>query len=344
MNDNLPVTDPVAPSPDHLARQWFVRMRGDASDDLQDEFRVWLQEAPAHSEAYRNVERHFALAESLKASSIYGRDRHRALRSHRPASKHKGWIAGIVAIAATLLLMVWITFPAAIGLHPAGPMPTTVKISSGQGEIRSVRLADGTGVILDTNSQIEVAMNMQDRHIRLTKGHIRLAVANDPRPFRVEAGPGLVTAPPSSPASFDVGYDNGRGIRFAMITGKAEAGPVLQTASWSGENAVLAAGQALGWPAERFLPIRTSNETDRIDASEWPTGWVSYHSVALADLIAQANRYTTRPILLGGSDIAQMKVTGRFHVSEPDRLAGNIADVFGLERSDTKQAIVLRTK
>lgn len=344
MNDNMPITQPT-PSSEEIARQWFVRLRGETTEDMRRAFETWLQADPAHAAAYKAVEQHFHLAESLKASSIYGANRPSAPFSGKASQNmHAGRIVGVVALAASLIMMVFLTIPSKIRLQSPAMTQDLTHIASRKGEIRSLRLSDGSSVILDTDSAIDIAMNRSERQIHLAKGHIRLAISNDPRPFLVEAGKGVVTTQPATPASFDLGFDDNRGVRLAMMTGHAEANPILRTANWTVSVPTLGAGQALGWPAEAFSPVRIDTATSGVDASQWPTGWVSYHAVALGELVAQANRYTNRPIILDGQTIARMAVTGRFHVSDPDRLAGNITDVFGLARSDTQQAIVLRLK
>jgi len=341
MNDNAPFQRSGEASVDEAARRWFTHLRGDVSNETQAAFEAWLGSDPDNCSAYHRVEQDFAQAEILKASSLYGPRRPQKTVG---LSRHKGWMSGIAAIAATLVIMLLQHGRDRAPSPPSALVHRAMALTTRHGEIRTERLADGSQVTLDTDSRIELAISAGERRIRLTRGHIRLAVARDARPFRVDAGAGAITAPMASETSFDIGYDDGQGVRVVMISGHAEARPALQTANWAVPIATLDAGQNMSWSAQGFAQTRKPDGAARIDAAQWPTGWVSYQTVPLEELVAQANQYADRPIVLDGANIGKMAVSGRFHISEPVSLAGNLASVFDLDLVGTPSAIHLRQK
>jgi transmembrane sensor len=222
MNDNAPFQRSKSSSVEDVARRWFAHRRSEGSSDSQADFKAWLDAAPDHAAAYRQVEQDFAQAEILKASSLYGIGRP---QPSPPFRHHRGWIAGVSAVAATLILVLF--QHGASKMHEPSPVPSqsTVSLATRHGEIRTERLSDGSQVTLDTDSRLELDINGHERRIRLARGHIRLSIAKDARPFRVDAGAGVITAPMASEASFDIGYDDTQYVRMTMITGSAEARP-----------------------------------------------------------------------------------------------------------------------
>ncbi len=70
-----------------------------------------------------------------------------------------------------------------------------VKYVTGAGQKSTVTLADGSRVILDANSTLDVAFAERQRAVRLLNGHAFFDVAHDPgRPFTVQAAGRVVTA------------------------------------------------------------------------------------------------------------------------------------------------------
>src|SRR3546814_16085472 len=64
-----------------------------------------------------------------------------------------------------------------------------------KGERRTVRLADGTAITLNTDSAVRVGYVADRRLVRLLRGQALFEVAKDPhRPFVVQAGAKQITA------------------------------------------------------------------------------------------------------------------------------------------------------
>jgi transmembrane sensor len=82
-----------------------------------------------------------------------------------------GALAAGSGIAATVTLALW---------H----FGARESYSTGVGEARMIRLADGSRVQLNTDSEIDVSLQKERRQIRFVKGEARFDVAHDPsRPF-----------------------------------------------------------------------------------------------------------------------------------------------------------------
>ena len=259
-----------------------------------------------------------------------------------PGRRARSW-AGF-AIAAGLLLALGIRF------LPFGVSPGTGTEVAGtdqsfltrRGEIRRVLLADGSTVTLDTGSKVEVAMSPTERKVHLAEGHVRFEILSDPRPFRVEAGAGVVTA--TSQAVFDVGIDDDRHVLVQLVSGQAEVRPALRAAVLIVPVQSMASGQNYAYTADQYQPAPVPEEALSVDKSQWPTGWVDVHSISLDALVAEANRYAAPPIILDDPVVGALSVTGRFKVSDTDSFVGKIADAYQLRVERHTDGIHLRSK
>jgi transmembrane sensor len=105
-----------------------------------------------------------------------------APRKAIPARPRRRWIGGSIAAALALTVL---------GALEDWPMLLRADYTTGVGERRSVALADGSHVTLDSGSAIAVDLSGARRHIRLLKGAALFTVAPDrAHPFTVEAAGG----------------------------------------------------------------------------------------------------------------------------------------------------------
>ncbi len=314
------------------AIEWFVKMRGEDAVQLRRAFEDWLGQAPEHRRAYEWAEAHFGQAERLKESKKLSR-----WGLPRPRT----WLVASAAVAAAIALVA-VLRPADETMPPA-PEPHTAQtdnpLKTEPGEIRTYSLADGSKVTLDADSRVEVAMNEAERRLRLRQGKARFAVAADPRPFVVEAGSGAVEA---RQAVFDVSYGDHEQVMVHLVSGQADIRAMAQPAVYTVVGRPLLAGQPVRYPVETFRPEPvTDTGTDRRD---WPEGWVEYRSVPLDALIADANRYADRPIIIDDAGTGDLRASGRFKLTDTETFVSRIAEVFDLKVSHEPDGIHLRRR
>jgi transmembrane sensor len=167
------------------AAAWRVRL---AEDDLErcPELADWLAADPHNAAAWKQVQDDWTLFEDqatspeileLRSAALahaHEAGRGRWVRSRRFAIAHR------LAIAAGILVLV------AGGLFVWMKQPDVY--STRTGERRTVTLADGSQVALDSRSEVRVAYSTHARELTLTKGQARFDVAHDfARPFFVIA-------------------------------------------------------------------------------------------------------------------------------------------------------------
>ena len=318
---------------DEVAQAWLIKMRGEESGALREEFDAWLIASADHGEAYRRAERRMAALAVLKTSERHGTDHAEARRG-----RARGWLPWGAAATAIALLMIAI----GAGGAPLPGQPGSASVARAaeplvtqRGEIRSFRLADGSSATLDTDSRLELAFGDGARSVRLTKGRVRLSIARQNIPLHIEAGRGTTIA---NDAEIDLRLDEAGTVSAVLRRGDADLRPDAKT----GPATALTRGKTLSYRRDGRSQLEVAQAPD-IPAN-WPEGWAEYRSRRLDRLVAEANRYAVIPIVIDDAAIAALDVSGRFHLSETEAFAERIASLFGLSVERSADALHLRRR
>lgn len=199
------------------------------------------------------------------------------------------------------------------------------------GEIRRVSLDDGSKVILDSATSLEVELGHSARRARLKSGRARFEIAPGATPFLVEAGPTIVA---SNRGTVDI-ERAGAQSRIEVLAGTADVRqgtrqPLRQTTIGSGQAIT---SNSAGF-AKEILPTK----------SDWTRGMLQFDDTPLADAVALANRYSDRHIILG-PDLNGLRVAGAFRTGDTAGLAKALAAAFSLslQQRDNGDMILSRT-
>ena len=346
-----------APRPDQLLEEaslWFARMRGPDAGQYRADFDAWLALGASHLGAYNRAGEIFALGKFLAESpnaAAAGKD-----EGYGAPARWRGF-----AILATLLLLVgagaWIGKDslssmfgqtqeiAAVspGAAPDGKLLTTVGDAR-----RSFKLDDGSTVTLEAESVVSTAFDSQRRALRLERGRARFDVAHESRPFVVLAGGGSVTA---RGTIFDVIVNKDSGVTVRLLRGAVDVVRPSETGDATGDRQAvtrLAPGEALSFGDVGMPDLAASTKVrDTVAGATLPTipAAREFDMVPLSAVIAEANRGAAIPIRVADPSVGALKVSGRFRVDNPDKLADRLAALFDLEIDRSRQdEIVLRSR
>lgn len=306
------------------ASRWVVR-RGNAPLSAEDEarFAAWYAADPAHAAAY---ERLAGLWQRL------GQVDGRRLRPSGTIGRRRAAVLGALGLALLL--------------GTAAPrlwQELEADYASGVGEIRTVPLADGSTVTLDTDSAIAVALGADTREIRLLRGRALFEVAHKSRGGDAPA-PFTVTTPQARARAlgtrFEVARDDDT-TRVAVFESKVA---VRCTACADTETErVLGPGDALTvGPGDAALPPATPEQpaADRT-APAWARGMLVFDAMPLARAAAQLGRYTRQPILVLGA-AREARVSGVVDPARPDQALALLAHGAGLRLDRLPGMFVVR--
>lgn len=196
-------------------------------------------------------------------------------------------------------------------LDPAYRVETMTTLA---GEQRTWPLTDGSTVVLDTGTEIQVAWHVRSRRAVLAQGQAYFDVARSSwRPFSVDAGLAEVTV---TGTSFDV--DRGReqvDVRLyegSVAVQRTDAGSSSGPSAWQ-----LRPGQALRVGAEAVLPYAVVAGEAR---PAWADGLLVFEQLPLADALAQIQRYRPERIMLDDPSLAGLRVSGVFQIAQAARI------------------------
>ena len=177
------------------------------------------------------------------------------------------------------------------------------------GEQRDTTLADGSRLLLDTGTAVDVAFSADSRVVRLRRGRILAVTAPDPapraRPFIVETADGRVQA---------------LGTRFTVqrLAGSTlatvlEARVALHVAD-AGEAPILDAGQAARFNRHGLIERHAAPP----GGDAWITGMLVADNMPLGELVAELARYRAAPLACDPS-AAALRISGAFPLRDTER-------------------------
>lgn len=307
------------------AATWFARMHGPDAPTHEAAFAAWIAESDGHRVAYSQVAEAFSLGKNLPRAAIGQPDY--AVIARRPSRRQ-------LVAAAVVALAVIGTVPVIVDRYVSPPAATNQVIAhsdhfaTGLGEIRAIRLTDGSTVVLDTGSELNVTMDQGHRDLWLVHGRARFDVAHEQRPFVVHAGTGIVTA---HGTLFDVLVEHGHAsVRLLLgaidvaIPGHSDALPVSRH---------VAPGESVAFDAASGISPIPVEQAAAIAQPTWPSALLEFDRARVADVIAQSNRYAAAKLVAASPNIAERRVSGTFRMGDPDRLAQELAILLDAEVS-----------
>tara|TARA_R110000787_G_scaffold11153_3_gene37366 strand:+ start:10435 stop:11448 length:1014 start_codon:yes stop_codon:yes gene_type:complete len=297
------------------AGAWLARRQAGADPDGEKAFLAWLDADPRHRAAYDEAARAWRDSELLAESAV-GRSRKLArapfLMRH---STHVGALSLGVAAILGVGTLAMVRHAAPFDLVSSADAAT---YRTAVGEIRTVRLADGSTLTLDTSTLVTVRFTHDRRRLELAQGRARFGVAQDGRPFIVAVSGGEIMA---RQTVFDVSV-----VGAEPIVSAIEGDIALQRVGRDGSVATqsLAAGEASSMGAD--VTPRARSLAD----ARWVSGMVALDRTPLGSAVAAINRYNQRQVQLGDPGLARLSVTGAFRARSPEQFAQAIATMFGL--------------
>lgn len=285
------------------ASAWLARLRAGGRQD-QEAFENWYAGDPDHADTYDRVLDSWQAMNQLSGSPAAPV---RALDWRRLA------VIAAVFLAALLGLAV-------ITMRHNSDVDAPVALETRAGEIRTVALADGTSMTLDTESSVHAAFNAEQRKVRLVRGRARFEVAAQPRPFLIETGAGSVT---TSGSTLDIGFD-GTSTSVGLLRGHADVRGGLQGAV----QFRLDPGQKVMIGKAGVLPYSVSEQ-------RWPGRMPSFENAPLSDVVAVANRYGSARIELAEPELGSLRFTGTVNAADSAGLAHMLAAMFKLKCDDS---------
>jgi len=310
----------------HLqACDWIERRDfGIWSDADTTQFEAWLGESSAHRIAFLRAEHSWKSTEMLSVL--------RPFRSEQDAGSSRGGMRGSLRRFAAPFLVL-----AILGMAGAAyfETPHYKTYATAVGGHRTIALADGSRIELNTDTVVRIAQNAGQRKVVLENGEAYFEVKHDAaHPFVVSAGSHHVTdlgtkfVMRKHDDNLEVALVEGR-VRFDDTgnDGKARA------LTLSPGETVRAAGAALS----------VSKKSGDALTSElgWRRGVLIFDRASLADVAGEVNRYNQKKLIVADEAAGRVHIGGTFRINDIDAIANIARETFGLHVEDRKTEIVI---
>lgn len=280
------------------AAEWLVVMNaGAVSAEDRQAWMAWRARSATHEQAWQRAERLMGAFGGIPAAlAMPALDRPRSRR------------AALAKLAALLAVA-----PAAWGAWRWSENEGwTADYRSATGERRELRLADGTRLMLDTASAVDVRYDAGQRLVVLRAGGIYIETAGDPRPFEVHTRDGRLRA---------------LGTRFTVLQQDGQTRLAVQEGAVriaTGQDArIVNAGEQAAFSARGIGAAAALDPA----ATTWTRGMLLADGMPLGDLVAELARYR-KGVLRCDPAIAGLRVSGTFPLADTDRTLAMLAATY----------------
>ena len=215
-------------------------------------------------------------------------------------------------------------------------LPSSPAYETDIGAVEAVPLPDGSRVTLNTDTRIKVDLTHSERRIDLTRGEAYFEVAKDPaRPFVVDVEDKRIVAVGTR---FSVRRDVD-GIRVFVTQGtvRIEQSDVGEAAH---SIAQLQPGSIAHAVADGVV-FQTRPVAEVEQLLTWRTGYLVFDRTALAEAVAEFNRYNRRKLVILDSQVAAIRIGGNFRATNVDAFLRLVEGDFPVVISEQGGQIVL---
>ncbi len=279
------------------AADWAIVFQYDTPTDAERQaFECWHQQSPAHAAAWARAQSVFHtfnqvptdIGKGTVSKLERGHDRRRTLR-----------------LLGTLLLAVpvgWLAY------RQVPWRQWTADVATATGERKTLTLPDGSVLVLNTASAVNIAFSDAERRVRLVAGEILVTTHTDPsptyRPFLVDTSLGVAHA---LGTRFSVRELDADTYRVAVFESAVEVRPL------AGNARTLHAGEQAEFDAAGVSePVRVEST-----AALWAQGMLLAKDMRLADVVAELARH--RPgVLRCDPAVADLRVSGSISLADTD--------------------------
>jgi len=307
---------PVPPEVAQRAVEWLIDLQAESvSPAVREKWQHWRNAHPDHERAWQRIE--------TMQGQVFGHLRHlpspvksaisrASLAPPRsPARRHAITTLTLLLFAGSAT---WLT-------QEEAPWSLWVAdLRTAPGERRNVVLTDGTALVLNTASAVNIEFSASERRLRLIAGELLISTAKDAlaRPFLVETPQGEAHA---LGTRYTVRLQDKR-TDVAVFEGAVRITPHHT----SGQALTLQAGQR----ASFTLDAITSPQAADQDSAAWTEGFLIAKGMRLADFLNELNRYSPSALSCDPA-VANLRLSGSYPLSDINKVLETLSAMLSLE-------------
>lgn len=299
------------------AADWLtVLMSGEVGAEEQQQWTAWRQAHADHEAAWQHIE---AVTGRMKA--LGPRPAYTALTAYGA-----GQSASAARRRATRLLL-WGGLATGAGLLASRSATWQAQVAdyrSATGEQRRLVLDDGTQLLLNTGSALNLRFDATERRLMLLAGEIMVTTAHalgtaaDPRPLLVETAQGSIR---SLGTRFTV-RQHADHTEVAVLESAVE----IRCRDGAGSTRLLRAGEQTRFSRSAIDAPRAADA----QTQAWTRGQLQADEQRLDDFLAELGRYRTG-LLRVDPQVAGLRLSGVFPLGDTDRILSTLPSVLPVQ-------------
>lgn len=292
-----PAADPLDPAIAQAAGEWFALLSSEACTEAdRGAWRQWRDAHPRHEHAWQRVEqvaRRFGMLEPSAALTALGR-----------AAPRRQFLQTL-AVAGVAVGAGW------LGYRHVPWRAWTADYQTAVGERREIILADGTRLMLNTATAVNVTYSAHVHRVELVRGELHIATAADRLARRFVVATRFADLVPVG-TRFSVRQQE-EWVRLMVHEGAVQIENPQPVRRVPAGATVLISAQGLG--------DTTPNPEN---ADTWMQGMLLADGMPLADFVAELGRYR-RGRLTCDPAVAELRLSGTFPLQDTDRALAAVA-------------------
>jgi transmembrane sensor len=289
----------ISPDAAERALEWLLELQGDAvSAETVAEWGRWRAAHPDHERAWRRIESVRGQLQPL-SSPVNSAIARAALAAPRAEHRRR---------AVKTLAVLLFGGGAAWGIATSRPWQAwSSDYRTAIGERRQLVLPDGTRLLLNTDSALDVRFGDTERRVKLISGEILIRTAPDnqgmARPFLVETRDGTARALGTEYSVRQQRDDTEVNVFHGIVR--------IQPGHNGAQPRDVQAGYRASYTTRAVMPPSAVQDA----AIAWKDGFIVARSMRLDDFIAELGRYSPDPLSCD-PDIAGLRLSGSFPVAD----------------------------
>lgn len=327
-------TGPGETGPDektlHAAADWWTRLRDpNGAAETVEQWLEWTHADESHIEAFEHVTEFGNRLGTLDEATR----RQLVAEFAKPVAPTRSWFPLAAAASVALVLsgayLAWTQF----GANAAQVYASAIARN------RDITLPDGSMVALGGATTLTARFSKNERQIELGAGEAFFQVVhNAQRPFVVTAGSLSIR---DVGTAFDV-RRTGQRVTIAVTQGRVQiADNKLASGSKAHDGGVIeaVAGQLVSYdPAKSAMSVSSITPDQAI---AWRSNRLEFLNEPLDVVVANINRYSTRPVQIADAGLKTLTFTGTVKTDAIDHWLNALPQVFPLRVSESGNQVIL---
>ena len=293
----------------------FTCKKDGFTKEQEIEFNSWIDENIEHKKAYENVQRvqQMFLSLSKDTKEKVSQEVHQGIKRERIFRKTQ-----FLKIAASILFVIVVSF---LGIEY---LNFGIKHSfTTNKEIKNIVLPDGSTVILDAKTKVDIKYFKNKREVNIISGKALFDVAKNPnKPFIVNANMIKVEV---LGTNFEVKNEEDK-ISVDVISGKVKVEENKDNKFE--ELAILTSGKRISFDKENNKIIL--KDIDIKNIASWKDGILFFQDYSLKKSINEFRKYKDINIFID-NNIKKYMISGSFKIDEFDKFLFALSKIYSLK-------------